>query len=373
MTARPIKKAPIVRLPPKSNFEISLTRSSQFALIFLGIAVVIYALNAGRFILAPISLGVVIGLMLGPIATRLERRGVPSALSALVVVLIFITAICALALALAAPLSFWVGRLPQIWNDLQLQLSQLQQPMSAVQGIRDQIRDLTGGGTGLTVAVEDGSAVESVVTFAPAFGAQILLFFASLYFFVATRQETRVAVLRLCFNRRLRWRAAHIFRDVERLVSRYLLSITLINIGMGICVGLALWAIGVPSPALWGALAGLLNYVVYIGPAIMAAVLFAVGLADFDTFAGSLMPPLVYLTINLMEAQFVTPMVIGRTMTLNPFVVLLALAFWIWMWGPVGGFIAIPALLIVYAILWNILPGANWSEGEIERAKAHRV
>ena len=89
----------------------------------------------------------------------------------------------------------------------------------------------------------------------------------------------------------------------------------------------------------------------------MAAILFAVGLVTFDTISGSLMPPLVYLAVNLMEAQFITPMIIGRMMTLNPFIVLIALTFWIWIWGPIGGFVAIPALLAGYAMARNLIPG----------------
>jgi len=177
---------------------------------------------------------------------------------------------------------------------------------------------------------------------------------------VATRYQTRAAILRLCIGRRLRWRVAHIFREVEQLVSRYLLSITVINIAEGAAVGLALYLIGIPSALLWGAIAALTNFVVFIGPAIMVAILFMVGLAEFDTLGGSLLPVMVYLGINLLEAQFITPMVIGKTMTLNPFLVLLALIFWIWLWGPLGGFIAIPALLVVYAVIRNIVPGINW-------------
>ena len=96
-------------------------------------------------------------------------------------------------------------------------------------------------------------------------------------------------------------------------------------------------------------------------------VLFMVGLAEFDSLAGSLLPVAVYLAINMLESQFVTPMVIGRTMTLNPFVVLLALIFWIWLWGPLGGFIAIPALLVVYAVIRNIVPGINWGVDDVDR------
>ena len=93
--------------------------------------------------------------------------------------------------------------------------------------------------------------------------------------------------------------------------------------------------------------------------------LFVIGLAEFDTLGGSLLPVAIYLTINMIEAQFVTPMVIGKRMTLNPFVVLLSLVFWIWLWGPLGGFIAVPALLVVFALARNIIPGAEWWDADL--------
>lgn len=362
MSNRTPKKAPIVRLPPKSNFELLLSRGSQVSLLFMGLVALVFALHAGEYILAPISLAIVIGLMLGPVASLLERHGLPAAISAALVVALFLMVLCVFALALAAPLSFWIGRIPQIWSELQQQLSDWRQPLDAIRGARDEIRQITGGG-GLAVSVEDGLPVGSVAAFAPALVAQILLFLASLYFFVATRHRTRVAILALCFDRRLRWRVAHIFRDVEKLVSQYLLSITMINIAEGLAVGVCLYLVGVSSAPLWGALAILTSFVIYIGPAVMTVILFAVGLAEFEGLGGALIPPLIYLAINAIEAQLVTPLVIGRTMTLNPFVVLLSLAFWIWLWGPLGGFIAIPALLVVFAMIRNFVPGADfWGE-----------
>lgn len=353
-----LKKPPVVRLPPKSGFEVALSRGAQVALIFLGLLGLAFALYSAKFILAPVGLAIVVGLMLGPLALRMERVGMSPWLSSALVFLLFIIAVCALALALSGPVAFWIGQAPEIWGQLQIQLYQLRQPMEAISGLRDEIREVTGG-SGFTVAVEEGSPVADMAYLAPTILAQVLLFMASLYFFVATRYQTRNAVLSLCVNRRLRWQVAHVFRDVETLVSRYLLSISLINGGLGVAVSLALWAVGVPSPALWGALAGLLNFIMYVGPAVMVAILFAIGLATFDTLGGALIPPLVYLSINLIEGQAVTPAILGRTLTLNPFLVLIALAFWIWLWGPVGGFVAIPALLIVFAITRNILPGAD--------------
>lgn len=353
-----IKKSPIVRLPPRNGVGMVLTRGSQVATILIGLVGVIFALQAGRFILAPVALAIVVGLMLGPVATRLERRGLPSWASAGVTFLLFVVIVCALAAALIGPLSFWIGELPRIWEQLQFRLAQLREPIGALEGLQEELQSITGGSE-VTVEVDDGASVEDVAIMAPAVLAQILLFMASLYFFVATRHDIRAAVLRMCVDRRLRWRTAHIFRDVETMVSRYLLSITAINLGLGIAVTLVLWMLDVPSPALWGALAGLLNFVMYIGPAIMTAILFAIGLVTGDTISGSLVPPLAYLAVNMVEAQLVTPMVIGRTMTLNPFLVLLALAFWLWIWGPIGGFIAIPALLIVFAVTRNILPSVE--------------
>jgi predicted PurR-regulated permease PerM len=359
------KRAPIVRLPPKSGIEIVLSRAAQIALIGIGLVAFIFALDAGEYILAPIGLGIVIGLMLGPVATRLERRGLSPSLSAFSMLLLFLVIVSLLGLALAAPLTFWMGRLPEIWNALQRQLSELRGPIETILSMREQLRAATGGDA-VAVSVQEGIAVGSVAALAPAVIGQILLFFASLYFFLATRHETRTAILKLCIDRRLRWRVAHIFRDVEQTVSRYLLSISIINLFEGIAVWLGLAALGVPSAALWGALAAVTNFVVFIGPAVMVLVLIGIGLAEFDTLAGSLLPVLLYLGINLIEAQFVTPMVIGRTMTLNPFIVLLALVFWIWLWGPLGGFVAIPALLVAYAVIRNIVPGVNWGVDEID-------
>jgi len=321
----------------------------------------VFALHAAEYILAPIAMGVVLGLMLGPMASRLERAGLPPGLSAFVVFILFIAIVGLFALVVSAPLALWVGRIPQIWQELQSQLVQFREPLEMIRGARDQLRNVIGSG-GVTVSVDDGSPVESVATMAPALGAQILIFLASLYFFVATRHQTRTAILRLCFTRRLRWRVAHVFRDIEALVSRYLLSISLINLVEGIAVGIGLWLVGVPSAPLWGALAVVTNFIVFLGPLLMTLVLFAVGLTEFDSLGGALVPPLIYQGINILESQFVTPLVIGRALTLNPFLVVLALVFWIWLWGALGGFIAVPALLVCYAVIRNIFPGVQWAE-----------
>ena len=346
----------------RQDAAATLRIAAQLMTILVGLVVLVAVLDLAQMILAPVALAIIIGLMLGPLADRIERVGIPSWISAAAMVVLFVTLLGLAMTGFAVPLADWLDKLPAMWRKLQAGLTDWQGVIASVAGLGEQLRGALGQKAAMSVNVEDGSTVESVAYLAPAIFAQVLMFLAALYFYIATRKNIRLGVLSLCFSRRLRWRIAHAFRDIETLVSRYLLSITVVNIGLGIVVSLVMWALGVPSPLLWGLLAGVLNYVIYIGPAIMAFLLFGVGLASYPDITGALTPPLVYLAINLTEAQFVTPHVLGRTMTLNPFLVFLSIAFWIWLWGPVGGFIAVPCLLIVYAVVTNIVPVVPVSE-----------
>jgi predicted PurR-regulated permease PerM len=139
-------------------------------------------------------------------------------------------------------------------------------------------------------------------------------------------------------------------------VSKYLLTITMVNIGVGVVVALLMWAIGMPSPILWGALAAVLNYIPFVGQGFMALILFLVGLSTGGELAAAMLPVGLYWCVNLVEGNFVTPNLLGRTMTINPFMIFLSLTFWLWAWGPVGGLIAVPSLLILYSVVTHILP-----------------
>lgn len=340
----------------ESQFERLVGNASRIAMVFVGFLALLFALQVGQVFLAPITLAIVIGLMFGPVADRVEQFGVPPALSAGVVVLMLIGVIAAGVTLFAVPLSEWVARAPMIWNKLQLQLENLQGPMQAISAFQEQISSVFGSTNAMAVTVEDGGQVISVAMLAPAILAQMLIFLASLYFFVATRDHIRISVLSLCVSRRMRWRTAHVFRDVEQKVSRFLLSITFINVCVGCAVSLAMWAIGMPSPILWGALAAVLNYIPYVGQAVMMLVLLAVGLGTQTGLQHILLPVGCYVAINFVEGQIVTPHFIGRTMTLNPFLIFLSITFWLWAWGPIGGLVAVPTLLIATSVLTHALP-----------------
>jgi predicted PurR-regulated permease PerM len=342
-----------VRLRPQSDLEKVFVIAARLSQIVLAVVAAVFVLDYAEIILAPIFLGVVVGLMFSPLARAIERHGAPPWLSGIAVLLLLLFCILFLIGVLSLPLATWIERIPRMWERLRLHVAGWKDMLSSFQELQKQLGEVFGETGGMSVKVDDGGPVQNVVTFGPTIIAEFLLFIASVYFFVATRDQFRLTALRLCLSRRLRWRIAHFFRDAEILISRYLLTITVINFGLGVAVAAALWAIGMPSPILWGLLAMILNYVAYIGPALMTLILLSVSLATRQGEIDILLPPLVYLFLNFIEAQFVTTQVLGVTMTMNPFLVFLALTFWIWIWGPIGGFIAVPSLLVIYALIRN--------------------
>lgn len=336
--------------------ETILDYAAKGSILLVGLIALIVALDLGKFLIAPMVGAMVAGLMLGPLVTRMERHGVPPALSALGALLVFLFILALLAGAIAAPAAAWAERIPEMWAALKEIANSLRESLRTVSDLGNQLRAAAGIDEGALTVTTDTMGLTSFLTLAPPIIGQLVIFLATLYFFLATRTRMRSAVLSLCVGRAARCRAARIFRDVEHFVSRYLVAITVVNAGLGVATGLSLWLIGLPSPVLWGVLAMVLNYVPFIGPAVTGTVVFAVGLVTFDSAFMMALPPLIILGLNFIEAQFATPTVIGRTLTLNPLLVFVSIAFWIWLWGPLGGFIAVPLLLIGHAVALHLLP-----------------
>lgn len=357
-----------------TQFERILGNAAQLSLVLLGIIAVLVALHFGQVILAPVFLAITVGLMFGPVADALENRGVPDGVSAAVVVLLFLGLIAGGAILFLAPLSDLASRIPVIWAAFQAELANWKEPLASIGAVQEQIKGVFGAEQGtLSVRVEEGGPVLDIALSTPAALAEVLIFLASLYFFLATRDQIRIFILSMCVSRRMRWRTAHIFRDVEEKVSKFLLTVSMINVGMGAAVAILMALIGMPSPLLWGALAAVLNFIPFVGQAAMVVLLFGVGMGTQNGLEGALLPVALYLGLNVIEGNFVTPNLIGRTLTMNPFMILLAITYWLWAWGPVGGFVAVPSLLILYSVASNIFPTRTVPLRRVERKRAAKV
>lgn len=182
-------------------------------------------------------------------------------------------------------------------------------------------------------------SITDALLYAPQFAAQFMIFTGTLYFFLMAR------------NSIYDWVSAtfHRFGEDElrhagKQVARYVLTISAINLCFGVLVAIVMQLIGMPSPILWGILAFTLNFILYLGPIVLIGTLVVTGIVMFDG-AASFLPAAIYLAMNATEAQFVTPTLVGKSLSVNPLLVFLSLVFWLWLWGPIGGVIAIPLLI----------------------------
>jgi predicted PurR-regulated permease PerM len=157
-------------------------------------------------------------------------------------------------------------------------------------------------------------------------------------------------------------RAVEISHEIQQNISNYLFSVSLINLGLGMVVGGGLHFMGVPNAAMWGILVAVLNFVPYFGPVTGVLLLAAVGLLTFDTLWQGLLPPAWYLMFHLLEANFITPILLGRRFTLNPVVIFVSLIFWTWLWGMPGALLSVPILVSVKVVCDRIPTLSSVSE-----------
>jgi predicted PurR-regulated permease PerM len=186
--------------------------------------------------------------------------------------------------------------------------------------------------------------------------SQFVLFFGTLVFFLATSSTLRQKLIIAFWTRDARLRMMRIWNDIEDNLVSYVGLVTLINLALGVVTTAMLYLVGFPNPLTFGLLTVALNYIPYIGPAIIAVVLFCVGLVAMPSLGQAFLASALFVAIASAEGHFITPSIVGRRLTMSPFLVFLALAFWTWLWGPIGAFLAVPLLIVSFVVLGHLLP-----------------
>jgi predicted PurR-regulated permease PerM len=338
----------------------SILRSSEiiaFTLISLLIITVVAVLWAAKAFFLPIVAAFVIGTMLSPAAGFLERRRIPRALSAVLIVSAVGAGVTFVIGLISSPLMEWSTRLPELGARLKDKLYIFDRPLALW---RD-LQGLVGGSDALPPApfqVPKLEWVQPTLEFLSPTFTEFLLFFATLILFIASWRDLRRALIMTFTGHDSRLRVLRSLNAIEEHLGSYLLTVTLINMGVGTATGLICWTAGMPNPAGLGALAATLNYLPIIGPVAMFAVLALVGLVAFSTIGGAAIAPLAFVGLTFLEGHFITPTIIGRRLELNALAVFISLAFWTWLWGPMGGFLSSP-LLIVALILRDHLSSST--------------
>lgn len=335
---------------------------TETSLAILAVLAILYTAYLAQNLVAPVTAAVVASFILMPLMRAAPFRFLPDALSAAIMVTAIVGALAAAAWALAEPAAEWMGRIPAAVEELRQKSGDIAEPVEAVRRASEQMRELTQGDQpDREVVVRETSLLSQAVEAVGQKGASFLVFIVLLYFLLATGELLRARVIRSARRLTDKEKARRILRSIEREISTYLLSISLINAGLGVAIGLSLWAIGLPNAALWGAAAALLNFVPYAGLAAGMALTGFVGFITFDEPGRALLAPALYLFWNIIESQFVTPSILGRRHTLNAAVVFLSIVFWGWMWGVIGAVLAVPILVMLNTCFAQIEPLRKFS------------
>lgn len=314
-----------------------------------------FALQAGAEFFLPLTAAIVISIALVPLLEWLERRGVPSGLAAFLSLAGFLMIVNAALAIIVVPATGWFARIPESIPRIQSNLAPLIDFYSSLQRFVDRTLMSVASGTEATAQAVAAQAPSSVVDYfisaAPA--AAIQLFFAVLviFFFLAGWTRLRRGTIRRRGSFDGAMQTARVIQNVVDATADYLATITIINAILGLVVSLLLWALGMPSPFMWGGIVSLCNFVPYLGPIVAAVLLGLGGLMTFDAVGFALLPALIFIGVHLVEANLVTPLVLGRRLTINPLLILVSLSFWGWVWGTPGALLAVPLLLILQTIL----------------------
>ena len=320
--------------------------------LLLGIFVIMFfsSLYFAREFFVPIVLAFLFAMTLTPIVRYLRKRGVPSALSA--VLLVFFTAggLGIGGYLLSGPVNELIKDAPRIAFDVRERLSELREPVDRLLRISRDIEEATNNvadSDAQKVVVQQPGIVSRAAGNVLSGGTTVAITLLLTTFLLASGTLFYEKIIQSFTTLTEKKRALRIVFDIEREISRYLLTVAMINTGLGITIGLGLWAIGMPMPFVWGAAAAILNFLPYIGALMTVVCVAAVSLVSFDTVALALIPPLFVVCCNIIEGEVVTPLVVGRRLELNAVSVFIAVAFWSWLWGFVGALIAVPILVVV--------------------------
>lgn len=314
-----------------------------------------FALQAGAEFFLPLTAAIVIAIALVPLLEWLERRGMPSALAAFLALATFLAIINAALAIIVVPATGWFARLPDSIPRIQSNLAPLIDFYSTLQRFVDRTLMSVASGTEATAqavaATAPTSVVDYFITSAPA--AAIQLFFAVLviFFFLSGWTRLRKGTIRRRGSFDGAMQTARVIQNVVDATADYLATITMINAILGLTVSLLLWALGMPSPFMWGGIVSICNFVPYLGPIVAAVLLGLGGLMTFDAVGLALLPALIFIGVHLVEANLITPLVLGKRLTINPLLILVSLSFWGWVWGTPGALLAVPLLLILQTVL----------------------
>jgi predicted PurR-regulated permease PerM len=318
----------------------------SIAITGLFVLAVLYTVYFTRAILLPIVLAVLLDFLLSPVIRGLKRLRIKEPVGAVLVILLLLGALGGGIYSLAEPAQVWMARAPESLKLLQTRLRVVRRPVEQMTRTAEQVEAATEvKKSGPPEVIVRGPRLsDRLFGSTQLFVAGALETLVLLYFLLAVGDLFLQKLIRVLPQFKDKKMAVAIARETEASVSTYLFTITLVNLALGTVVMLLMLAVGMPNPMLWGTLAALAEFIPYLGSTALLATLTLAGLVTFPSVGHALLVPGSYLAVNLVQANFISPVVLGRRLTLNPVAILVGLIFWWWIWGVAGALIAVPLL-----------------------------
>ncbi|WP_255618202.1 AI-2E family transporter [Aurantimonas sp. VKM B-3413] len=370
--------APTIGLVNKQKFE----HGPRWAVIGIFLILSFGALYLTASFVLPVIIAILFALVMSPIVRFLRRRlHIWEPISAFVLVIGSLLTLVLGFYMLSDPITNIINNAPRYAAAVDHELRSVQQRLQRLQTAQKQVQEAAndaqtpsapaGGDQPQEVVVKNPGLLDNVTVIVPQVIASVAFSLVFLFFLLASGDLFYQKLVRAMPTLSDKKRALHIAHDIERELSRYLLTITLINIGLGAAVGTALWWVSVPTPVIFGALATLLNFIPYIGAVMGMGIVGVVSLAEFGNLGGALVPVLLYLACTTVEGQFLTPMIVGRRLEMNAAAIFLSVAFWGWIWGLVGMFLAVPLMVAMKVFASYIEPLGPLGDFLSAEAQAH--
>jgi predicted PurR-regulated permease PerM len=338
--------------PPPAIRRMEIVTFVLVALLLIAVVAVLFLAKA--FFL-PVVLAFIVGTMFSPAAGFLERRRIPRSVAAVLIVTGVGAGVAFIVGLISSPLMEWSHRLPELGSLLKDKLHLFDRPLALWQELQTMLgaSDLSAD-AGFQMPKFEW--VQPTLEFLSPTFTEFLLFVATLILFIASWRDLRRALIMNFAGHAARLRTLRILNEIEGQLGGYLITVTMINLGVGTATGIICAITGMPNPAGLGALAATLNFFPIIGPVAMFVILTVVGVIAFPTLGAGLIAPVAFIGITFLEGHFVTPTIIGRRLELNALAVFIALAFWTWLWGPMGGFLSSPLLIVALILKEHLLP-----------------
>jgi predicted PurR-regulated permease PerM len=335
--------------------EAKLDRSARNSRYLAGIflMLLLYGLYLGRDFLTPVVLAFLLALTLTPIVRFLSKWAIPPAVSATILIIASTGTLGILGYVTSGPISQLISDAPRISATLQERVHSIR--MTVDKAVRatsqiDEAAETISDANVQKVVVAQPGIVSRAAGSLLSVGTTLAITLVLSLFLLASGTlfyEKLIQSFSLMSDKK---RALRVIYSVEREISRYLFTITLINGGLGVVVGAGLWLLGIPNALVWGVTAAVLNFLPYIGALVTIVVVAVISLATFTNIAFALVAPAFVLCCNIIEGQFITPLMLGRRLELNPVAVFISISFWSWIWGFVGALLAVPLLVIIKVV-----------------------